>query len=111
MDSQLLLGCPKGHPVATGLLSAENHPGSERLLHGQAAMPVITHSAGSAEGIAKTGYVAYGCPPLENCDGEAMVVQLACGACCCPRRLRNRGRMHHEGRGVAALPGYLSPGC
>ncbi len=80
VDSQLPLDCPKGHPIVTGLLSAENHSGSEGLLHGQTAMPVITHSAGTAEVIARTGCAADSCLALENHDGEPMVVPLACGA-------------------------------
>ena len=34
--------------------------------------PVITHSAGTAGAFAKTGYAAYGCPRLENHDGEPL---------------------------------------
>ena len=48
-------------------------------MHSQTAMPVITHRFGTAEAIAKTGYVAYSCLPLENHDGEPMEVALACG--------------------------------
>ena len=80
VDSQVPLDCPKGHPLVAGLSSAENHSGSERLLHGQTAMPVITHSVGTAEVIARTGCAAYSCPPLEIHGGEPVVVPLACGA-------------------------------
>ena len=90
MDSQLPLDCPKGHPLVAGLSSGENHSGSGRLLHGQTAMPVITHNVGTAEVIARTGCAAYSCPPLEIYGGEPVVVPLACGACCCPRRMRNQ---------------------
>ena len=45
-------------------------------------LPVITDRVGTAEAIAKTGYVAYSCPPLENHDGEPMEVAFACGVSC-----------------------------
>ena len=44
--------------------------------------PVITHRFGTAGAIAKTGYVAYSCLPLENHDGEPMEVAFACGVSC-----------------------------
>ena len=34
--------------------------------------PVIAHSAGTAGVVAKAGYVAYGCPRLEDHDGEPL---------------------------------------
>ena len=47
--------------------------------HRPGTPPVITHRVGTAEAIAKTGYVVYSCPPLENHDGEPMEVAFACG--------------------------------
>ena len=81
---------PEGTSPCGGPVSGENHSGSGRLLHGQTAVPVITHNVGTAEVIARTGCAAYSCRPLEIYGGEPVLVPLACGACCCPRRMRNQ---------------------